>query len=114
MSDALTKFFAVEKAEVNEEERTITAYITTETMDRDREVVLASGGDLNNYRKNPVVLWAHDSHGTPVAKNLWIRSDNQGLLAKTQYAKTAKAEEIWQLRKGGFLKGYSIGFVPKT
>lgn len=107
------KFFATEKTEVNESERTITAYITTEAIDRDREVVLAAGADLDNYRKNPVVLWGHDYHGTPVGKNLWIRSDGRGLLAKTQYATTPKAEEIWQLRKGGFLKGYSIGFIPK-
>lgn len=110
----MLKFFACSKAEVNEEERTVVAYVTTEALDRDKEIVLAAGADLTNYRKNPVVLWGHDSRSPPVAKNIWIRQDGHGLLAKTQYAKTDRAEEIWQLRKEGFLKGYSIGFQPKT
>lgn len=114
MSDIALKFFVAEKAEVNEEDRTIVSYISTESLDRDKEIVLAKGADLDNYRKNPIVLWGHDSKATPIGKNLWIRHDGRGLLAKTQYAKTPKAEEIWQLRKDGFLKGYSIGFIPKA
>jgi len=109
----VTKFFACEKTEINEDERSVVAYVTTETLDRDGEVVLAGGADLANYRKNPIILWGHDYHATPIAKTVWIRQDNKGLLAKLVYATTQKAEEIWQLRKGGFLKGYSIGFIPK-
>lgn len=113
---AVHKFFEaqVKTEDINESERTIVASITTETMDREKEIVVARGGDLANYRKNPVVLWCHKYDMPPVAKNLWIKGNGAGLIAKTQYAATERAEEIWQLRKGGFLKGYSIGFVPKS
>jgi hypothetical protein len=117
MSAITTKLYEAKLEDMNETERTVTSIISTEAIDRDEEIVLASGADLESYRTNPTVLWCHDYRAKPHAKNLWIRQyqgpKGDGLIAKTQYATTPAAEEIWQLRKGGFLKGYSIGFIPK-
>ena len=114
MPDAivLTKFFAVDKAEVDAEARTLVHRITTEAVDREREVVKASGIRLDDYRANPIVLWAHRMDELPIGKNLWVKQDSRGLIAKTQFAKTPRADEIWTLYRDGFLKGFSIGFLP--
>ncbi|GAF95378.1 unnamed protein product, partial [marine sediment metagenome] len=48
----------------------------------------------------------------PIGKNLWIKRDNKGLIAKTQYANHAEADKVYQYRKDGFPLAQSIGFVP--
>lgn len=97
---------------IDEEERSITAVISTSAVDRDREVLLAKGIQTERFVDNPVVLWAHDSHSPPIGKALWVKVKGQKILAKVQFATTEFAEEIWQLFKGGFLKAFSVGFIP--
>src|SRR5262249_48189447 len=86
--------------------------ITTDTIDRDGEVVIPSGIDLTFYRRSPVVMWSHKYDLPPIAKNLWVKQDAHGLLAETQFATTERGREAWELYKGGFLSGWSIGFLP--
>ena len=38
--------------------------------------------------------------------------DQRELLVTIEFAKTARAEEVWQLVQGGFLKAVSVGFMP--
>lgn len=97
---------------INEEERTVTAVISTSAIDRDREVLLPKGMEFERFQKNPVVPWAHDTSSPPIGKALWIKVKGQKITAKVQFAATEFAEEIWQLFKGGFLKAFSVGFIP--
>lgn len=102
----------VSEIKVNEKDRTLVAIISTISIDRDNEIILPQGADLKAYKKNPVVLWAHEYHGTPIGRALWIKRSADSITAKMQFAETEKAEEIYQLFKGGFLKAFSIGFLP--
>ncbi|MFH1287180.1 MAG: hypothetical protein ABII25_00590 [bacterium] len=99
-------------------ERCSIEYITTNSPDRDREIVLPQGADLTHYQKNPVVLWLHgkanDKPLLPVGKNLWIKSNENGLVAKTQYAKHAFANDLYNYMKDGFPLANSIGFLPTS
>lgn len=98
-----------------EGERASIDYITTKSIDRDGEIVLPQGAILDDYRKQPIVLWAHNYSAMPLGKNLWIKADEKGLIAKTQYAsKEANpfADQVWNFRKEGFPIAKSIGFVP--
>ncbi len=97
---------------IDEEERSITAVISTSAVDRDREVLVPKGIQTERFEENPVVLWAHDSGSPPIGKALWVKVKGQKILAKVQFATTEFAEEIWQLFKGGFLKAFSVGFIP--
>ena len=102
----------IAKIESDDEERTVTAVISTGAIDRDHEVLLPKGGSFEEFEKNPVVLWAHDHHETPVGKALWITRKGQKIIAKTQFAETDKGKEVFQLFKGGFLNAFSVGFMP--
>ena len=93
-------------------ERSVISYITTGAADRDREIVEPKGAMLDDYRKNPVVLFCHDYSKLPIGKNVWIKSDEKGLIAKTVYAPHEEAEKVYQYRKAGFPLAESIGFVP--
>ncbi len=110
------KYFDIDKAKIDiePEERAVISTISTAAVDRDKEVVLPQGADLKNYRKNPVVLWAHQSTTPPIGKMAWIKTDkNKGLIAKTIFAETDRANEVYELYKGGFLKAFSIGFMSR-
>ena len=108
------KAYVGELKEVDEKERTITAFISTESLDRQGDIMRASGAQLAAYKKNPVVLWAHNYTTPPIGKNLWIKKvkDKPGLIAKTQFADTEFADEIFRLYQGKFLNAWSVGFLP--
>jgi len=99
--------------ESNEEERTITAYVSTGDKDRVGETIPPDEWKLDNYNKNPVILWSHDYRQPPVGKALWTKIDQIGLMQKIQFAKTAFAEDIFNLYKDGFLNMFSVGFRCK-
>jgi len=112
VADMITKQF-VAKTEVDIDERTVTAVISTSSVDRDREIVLAKGANLEAYVKNPVVLWAHDYKDMPVGRALWIKKGRDKITAKVKFAtveQNPNAEYVYQLFKGGFLNAFSIGF----
>jgi hypothetical protein len=48
-----------------------------------------------------------------VGKSLWRKSDGDGVLAKTQFANTPFADDVYQLNKEGVLNAWSIGFIPR-
>ena len=122
------KYYTSEKSEVSKEKdhnRVITSYITTNTRDRDGEVLLPEGMRFENYEKSgKPVFWGH-SYRDPkdvVGKNLWLKADKdgKGIIAKTAFRDTQFADEVYRLftediaGQGPCLKGWSVGFVPLT
>lgn len=108
----IKKVFTGEIKGVDEKEMTLTAYISTGAKDRHNESVDPMGADFSNYKRNPVVLWAHDYEKPPIGKALWIKREGEGIVSKVKFANTEFAQEIFQLYKEGFLKAFSIGFIP--
>ena len=105
------KFFT--KQDVDEDEGTVTAIISTDAVDRDKEVLLPKGADIENFLKNPVVLWVHNSSAMPIGKALWIKKSRKKITAKVKFAKTELGQEVFEMFKGGFLNAFSVGFIIK-
>lgn len=99
-------------ADLKEGERAVIQYVSTRDMDRDNEVLMPKGCVLSQFKKAPQVLWGHNYSEPPVGKDEWIEADDRGIKCKTVYADTPRGEELWKLRKGGFLKTSSVGFIP--
>jgi len=110
--------------EFDEGERSDISFITTEVVDRDKEVVLSSGLDFGTFKKNPVVGYGHNYSNPPVGRAAWWRKvagdsfAKTGWIAKTEYAKRPNdwvgpwmPDGIWSLVKDGFLPGKSIGML---
>ena len=93
---------------------TIEHYITTATPDRYGEVINPAGMDDSNFRKNPVVLFCHDSRNLVIGKNVTLTPDEFGIKAVTRFADTETGKELYRLNKEGFLNAWSIGFIPKS
>ncbi len=112
---AQVKQFIATDIMVDTDERTVTATITTSAVDRFGEVVVSGGANLDNFTKNPVVLWVHNSHELPIGRALWLRKTKNKIVAKIQFAAKEVnefAEQVFQMYKAGFLKAFSIGFRP--
>jgi HK97 family phage prohead protease len=96
---------------IDEQEKTIVHYITTKSIDRFGDKIYPEGMNDEDYRKNPVVLFAHDSREMTIGKNIWLKKDKKGVLAKTQFADTNIGRDLFRLNKNGFLNAWSIGFI---
>lgn len=111
--EKIRKVFTGEIKEVNDQDMTLLSIVSTNAVDRMGDVIEQDGIDLKRYRKNPVVLWAHDYATPPIGKSLWIKIVDGKLVSKMKFADTPRAQEIFSLYKGGFLSAFSIGFIPK-
>ncbi len=98
---------------IDGEERTLTALVSTATKDRMDEVLDPNGVDLKSFKKNPVVLFQHDTDNLVIGKAVWIKKVAEGVLSKVQFAKHQLAEDVFNLFKGGFMKAFSVGFIPR-
>lgn len=65
-------------------------------------------GGLDNYRKNPILLFNHD-YGEPIGKTTGIEVSASGLAITATISEAAG--RIYKLIKDGVLKSFSIGFM---
>lgn len=100
----------------DEGERAAIRYVSTRHIDRDKEVLMPEGCILDEFEKSKVCLWGHNYTLPPIGSDQWIKQYPKknpiGILAKTIYAETPRAEEVFQLVKAGHLRTSSVGFVP--
>lgn len=104
--------------EVQEAERTDVSYVSTRVMDRDRDIVDPAGIELEDFRRNPIVLYGHN-RDAPVGKALWVKADANGLIAKTAYTARPKnyvgewlPDFVYSMVAADVLRGKSITFIP--
>ncbi len=111
--------------ELNPGERSDVSWISTESIDRCNEVVVARGMNDSQFAGNPLVTLGHAYHLPPVGKSLWRRRVKDGGLvgikAKTQYpprpgswpeGESWPSDKVFALVQAGLLQGKSIGFLP--
>ena len=114
MSDMIRKVIYTDVKEVSD--RVLEFIGSTETQDRDGELIKSDGWILRNYKKNPVFMWAHDYKQPPIGKALNVKAQDGNLTFKIEFADEetyAFADTIYKLYKGGFLNATSVGFMPK-
>jgi HK97 family phage prohead protease len=98
------------------EGRLVKFTISTGEIDRDRDFVSPKGWDLEAYRKNPVVLWAHDYAQLPIGRAVDLTMDGERLVATAEFVDkdlNPLAETVYRMIQKGFLGAASVGFKPK-
>lgn len=111
---AIVKQFTSE-AVVDDLARTARFTITTGAVDRENDVIVPDGWHLENYLKNPVVLFGHNYRALPVGKATEVVRTGNGLMSTVQFPEEGTydfADTVFRLVKGGFLKATSVGFRP--
>lgn len=100
---------------VNDDERTIEFIGSTATQDRYGDVIDQTGWELGNFVKNPVIPWGHDYSSPPVAQAVEVGLREGNLFFKGKFATADEyefADTIYKLYKGGYLRAFSVGFIP--
>jgi phage head maturation protease len=101
-------------------ERAVIARISTETADRENEVLIAGGCDTTDFLKSPTVFYNHD-YALPVGVATDVVVGDGYVEAKTIFA--AKPDDhdgpwlpstLLSLFRQGVIRGFSVGFVPVT
>lgn len=115
----IIKTFTVKTKAIDVERGVFEAMVSTESVDRDGDILQAAGADVSNYLKNPVVLWGHNywMPDAVVAKALEIEKIvGRGVRIVFQFVQrgvNATADLVRDLWAGGYLNAMSVGFIPK-
>ena len=109
--------FEVKKS--NDDNRTIEGVFSTADVDRSGDPPIEQESwNLKNFKKNPVVLFAHDSRNIPIGKVTKLKLDEKGNLAgKIMFAVDEGVgiygdliKTVYNLYKGKFMSAFSVGF----
>lgn len=99
-------------------ERAVIASITTDSVDRDGDVLIPSGADLTDFMKSPTVFFNHN-YSAPVARAAALKRTARGIEAKTIFASRPTdhvgewlPDTLFALFQQKVIKGFSVGFVP--
>jgi HK97 family phage prohead protease len=96
---------------------TFVATITTDSVDRDGEVVVPSGMNSKDYERNPILLYEHDVK-QPIGKMLRMKRMDRGIEAEFALAPRPDnhvgewfPDTVASLMEFGALNTMSIGFM---
>ncbi len=112
----MIKSLPFEVKELDEASRSFWAVASDESVDRSGDIIRQAGWELANFMKNPVIPWGHDYSQPPVAMAEAAEVRDGKLYIKPKFATAEQypfADQIYQLYKGGFLRAFSVGFMPK-
>ena len=106
-------FIGATKSVIDEQNKLIVGAVGSNgIIDRHGESLNPMGWILDNYLKNPVILFAHDYSSLPIGKAVKVWIENKQLMFTIQFADTPMANQVFDLFKGGFLNAFSVGFIP--
>jgi hypothetical protein len=102
---------------VNLDQRKLVMIGTTETKDRDKDIIKVNGWQLDNYRKNPVFLWSHNYGSVPLARAEKVIKRRDPVRMDFHLLFPTKglypfADMILELYAEKIINASSVGFIP--
>jgi HK97 family phage prohead protease len=92
----------------------VEAVISTENIDRDRDIIYQDGWQLSHYRENPVVLWAHLHREPPIARAVKVEVDDRNQLVAVDRFTPRDINPfgfmIYNMVQQEFMNATSVGF----
>jgi HK97 family phage prohead protease/HK97 family phage major capsid protein len=88
--------------------------LSDDTVDRYGDIIDPAGWVLNNFKKNPIALFNHNSN-FPIGTWTKVRVEGKKLLGRLKLAVEGTSEridEIIRLVQQGVLRAASVGFMP--
>jgi len=107
---------AVEKIKEAQDSGTFKVVISTEDVDRHGEIVKVDGWDLENYKKNPIVLFGHNYWDLPIGMATDVYVKDGKLIAEGKFAPAEAnplAQQVRKLYDLGMLRTTSVGFIAR-
>ena len=109
------QFVCDEVKTIDKDRRLVDFVISTDAVDRMQDTISVDGWDLKAYKKNPVVLFAHDNREPPIGRAIRIGKKDGKLVARTEFTSREMnpfGYSIFLMYEGGFMKATSVGFRP--
>lgn len=100
---------------IEEESRLVRFVMSDGSQDRMGDIIDPTGWELAAYRRNPVVLFAHDALAPPIGRSVNVFTTGSQLLGDVQFADPEIypfADTIFRMVKAGYIKAGSVGFLP--
>jgi HK97 family phage prohead protease len=116
MNELTRKQYSTQVREVSPGARTMRFVVSTAGVDRDNDTVSADGWLLDNFKRNPTILWAHNYDQPPIGRAQQVTVERGNLVAVIEFVPPEIYEfagTIYQMLKAGFLNATSVGFRPK-
>ena len=114
MADKIFKVF--ENCEVKKVgDRIYEFTASTSDVDRDGEVIDVNGWDLKNFKKNPVIMYAHNYGTLPIGKATRVGVRDGKLKNTVEFPPEGTyefADIVERLVNTGYLNTESVGFIP--
>jgi uncharacterized protein len=84
-----------------------------DSLDRHGDRINPKGWDLENFKKNPVIMLNHNYEQFPIGKAINVKRKNNQLIFDVQFSKTLEvARQAFNLVKEGIMRAWSVGFMP--
>jgi len=116
------KNFQAEVKEFDEKDLTVVHFISSERVDRGKDILYASKNDKGAgmvMQGRVVVLFMHGwgpAGHEPIAKPVWIRpakfKETTGIECKTQFYPDELGKRLWEKTTKGYLPNWSVGWRP--
>jgi len=112
----ITKFIRPELKVLDPKEGIISAIVSTESVDRDGDIIRQANWDLGHFKSHPILLSSHNYRGLRNQIGEWTSMDIEGkeLLGTAKYYINEGNEEAdwgFNLAQKG-RAAFSVGFVP--
>ena len=107
--------FSGEIKSVDTANRTLTILASDESLDRDFDIIKMSGWQLENYIKNPVVLFCHKYDEPAIAACIKILKTKDSLILTHKFPTKGvypKADIIFSLYSEKVMRASSVSFLP--
>jgi len=110
---------SIKNIEIDQPKRSVLAYITTDRVDEEGEVVVPEGIDFSRFKKTGTVCYNHD-YAAPCGVCTSIKHTDRGIMAVTQFPERPEGYEGKWLPDEVFamfasdppiVKAFSIGFA---
>jgi HK97 family phage prohead protease len=116
-----TKLFSLAPKSIDEENKTVRFCNSDDLIDRNGEKVAQSTWDLENFLKNPIMLWNH-KNGWDIEPahvlGTWSNFETVGVKtfadAKFDHDINPKTDTVFKQIIRGTLRCVSVGFIPHS
>lgn len=100
---------------IDEDKRQIDFIISTDRVDRMGDIITVNGWQLKEFRRNPVILFAHNSRVPPIGRAIKVGKADGALTATGEFMEpdlSEFADSIYRMYLGGYMRAVSVGFKP--
>jgi HK97 family phage prohead protease len=111
----LRKQMAADVEVSDDDSREVLFTISTDHVDRSGDSISVDGWDLESYRKNPVILWAHNPTQLPVGRAVKVYTEGKKLKSIAQFTDEQLSPfgyTVYRFYRAKFLNAVSVGFNP--